>query len=295
MQPRPEVHAFLHAPTSTLSYVVWDPQSRDAAIIDPVLDYEAESGSTDTESADRIIAFVKSNGLKIQWILETHAHADHVTAAPHMRHELGGRTAIGQDIQLVQRHFRGVYNLPDEPAGAMPDFDHLFTDGESFSIGGVAARVLATPGHTPDHVAYLIGDALFVGDTIFMPDGGTARCDFPGGDSATLYRSIQRLFSLPDETRMFVLHDYQPGGRELRYETTVGDQKRDNIHVGAGQSQDDFVQMRDRRDCTLGLPRLIIPAVQVNIRGGRLPQPESNGTAYLKIPLNQRSGFSRIG
>ncbi len=291
MQGQPEIQAFLHPDTSTFSYLAWDTDTRKAAVVDPVLDYDPESGCTETSSLDEIVARARQERLTVEWILETHAHADHLTAARQAQASLGGHIAIGEGIRLVQKHFSAVYNLPT--AGGA-EFDHLFADEETFKVGNLEARVLNTPGHTPDHVSYLIGDALFVGDTLFMPDGGTARCDFPGGDAATLYRSIQRLFSLPEATRMFVLHDYQPGGREYRYETTVGEQQRENIHVGAGKSEAEFVAMRDSRDQTLGLPRLIIPSVQVNMRGGQMPPAEANATSYLKIPLDRRGSFSRF-
>ena len=293
MPQTPQVKAFLHPDTSTFSHVVWDAGTHQAAVIDGVMHYEAESGRTSTHYADRIIDFVRENGLEVQWVLETHAHADHVSAGDYIKRNLGGTTGIGAGIRLVQRHFREVFNLE---RGFQPDgsqFDHLFEDGEGFRVGGIEARAIATPGHTPDHLTYLIGDALFVGDTLFMPDGGTARCDFPGGDAATLYHSIHRLFELPDATRLFVLHDYGPGGRELRNETTVGDEKRDNIHVGAKRSEADFVRLREERDATLGLPRLIIPSVQVNIRAGILPPAEVNGVRYVKIPLDHAAAFSR--
>jgi len=293
MAAKPEVRSFFHPPTSTFSYVVWDPATRAAAVIDSVLDYEPESGRTSPRYADEIIRFVRDNDLTIEWLLETHAHADHLAGGGYLRDALGGATGIGAGIRAVQEHFREVYNLE---RGFLPDgsqFDHLFVDGETFRVGNLEARAITTPGHTPDHLTYLIGDAAFVGDTLFMPDGGTARCDFPGGDAQTLYRSIGRILALPDETRLFVLHDYRPGGREYRNETTVGEQKRGNIHVGEGHPEAEFVKMRAERDATLGLPRLIIPSVQVNIRAGRLPPAEDNGTRYVKVPLDRARGFSR--
>ncbi|HKJ95167.1 MAG TPA: MBL fold metallo-hydrolase [Gammaproteobacteria bacterium] len=293
MANRPEVRAFHHEPTSTFSYVVWDPQTRHAAIIDSVLDYSAESGETGTESAAEIVRFVREKDLTVEWILETHAHADHLSAGAYLRRIVGGRTGIGEGIRVVQRHFREVYNLDRGFQADGTPFEHLFADFETFRVGGIEARAIPTPGHTSDHLTYHIGDALFVGDTLFMPDGGTARCDFPGGSAQTLYRSIQRLFELPNETRLFVLHDYRPGGRESRFETTVGEQRRDNIHVGNGRAEQDFVRLRTERDATLGLPTLIIPSVQVNVRGGELPPPEDNGTSYLKVPLNRANGFSQ--
>lgn len=294
MSQIPQVKAFLHPDTSTFSYVVWDPDTRHAAIIDSVLHYEASSGRTSTHYLDQIVAFVRDNDLRTDWILETHAHADHLTGGAYIKRALGGRTGIGAGIRAVQTHFRDVYGLEQ---GFVPDgsqFDHLFEDGEMYQIGNIDARVIATPGHTSDHLTHVIGDAAFVGDTLFMPDGGTARCDFPGGDAATLYRSIQRLFELPDETRVFILHDYCPDGRERRNATTIGAEKRDNIHVRDGRSEGEFVKLRIERDMTLDMPDLIIPAIQINIRAGELPPAESNDTRYLKIPLNQARGFSTI-
>ncbi len=290
----PHVKAFLHPDTSTFSYVVWDPQTRHAAVIDSVLHYEADSGRTSTHYIEQIVAFVRDHDLRTDWVLETHAHADHMAGGAHVKRALGGRCGIGAGIRHVQAHFRETYDLERDflPDGAQ--FDHLFEDGETFAVGGITARVIATPGHTSDHLTYLIGDAAFVGDTLFMPDGGTARCDFPGGDAVTLYRSIQRLFELPDATRLFVLHDYRPGDREYRNETTVGAEKRDNIHVGNGRSETDFVTLRRARDRTLGMPTLVIPAIQINIRAGQLPPEERNGTRYLKIPLNRARDFSTI-
>ena len=292
MRNIPSIQSFFHPGSSTFSYVAWDPESLKAAVIDSVLHYEAESGRTSTRYADEIITFVRDRGLEVEWILETHAHADHVAAGGYIKSQLGGATGIGSGIRRVQAHFRDVYNFE---RGFLPDgsqFDHLFEDGESFSVGSVQARAIPTPGHTPDHLTYLIGDAAFVGDTLFMPDGGTARCDFPGGDAETLYRSIQRLYELPDETRVFVLHDYAPGGREFRHETTVSEEKRGNIHVGGGKTLEEFVQLRHERDRSLGLPTLIIPSVQMNIRAGALPPAESNGTRYIKVPLDRAQAFS---
>lgn len=294
MTDRPEVRAFLHDPTSTFSYVVWDTQTRRAAIIDPVLDYAADSGCTSTETVDELIRFVRDQGLTVDWVLETHAHADHLSAGAYVRRTLGGRIGIGVGIRTVQKHFKEVYNLERGLLADGSSFEHLFADNETFEIGNLVARAMPTPGHTPDHLTYCIGDAAFVGDTLFMPDGGTARCDFPGGSAETLYESIQRLFGLPDNTRMFVLHDYRPGGREYRWETTVGEQKTNNIHVGNNRSEAAFVKLRTERDATLGLPTLIIPSVQVNIRAGELPPSEDNGQRYLKIPLNRLDAFSHV-
>lgn len=292
MSGRAQVKAFFHPGTSTFSYVVWDPGTRRAAVIDSVLHYEAASGRTSTHYAERIADFVRENALGVDWVLETHAHADHVAAGAYLKARLGGTSGIGAGIGDVQAHFKEVFNLE---RGFMADgsqFDHLFEDGESFSVGGLAARAIATPGHTPDHLTYHIGDALFVGDTLFMPDGGTARCDFPGGDAGTLYDSITRLFGLPAETRLFVLHDYAPGGREYRNETTVGEEKAGNIHVGRGTTREEFIRMRNERDRTLDLPTLIIPAVQFNVRAGAPPPAEDNGVRYVKIPIDRARGFS---
>ncbi|MGB9428818.1 MAG: MBL fold metallo-hydrolase [Gammaproteobacteria bacterium] len=281
-----QIKAFFHKPTSTYSYVVADPATQHAAVIDPVLDYDAAAGRTATASADAIIAHVRAEKLTLEWILETHAHADHVSASQHIKPELGGRIATGAGIREVQRIFKALYNLGDEFVADGRQFDHLFKDGEAFRIGSLSARVMATPGHTSDCVAYVIGDAAFVGDTLFMPDSGTARCDFPGGDAGTLYDSIRKILSLPDSTRLFMCHDYAAGGREYKNETTVAEQKRANIHVHDGVSREQFIQLRTARDQTLNVPALLLPAIQINIRAGRQPEPEANGVSYLKIPLN---------
>lgn len=283
---KPVVKAFFDPATWTVSYVVYEKPGSAAAIVDPVLDYDPKAGRTRTDSADRLIAFVREQGLTVDWILETHAHADHLSAAPYLRGQLGGRIAIGGDIQTVQGVFKRVFNLEPEFRTDGSQFDHLFADGEAFHIGGLEARALATPGHTPACMAYQVGDAVFVGDTLFMPDVGTARCDFPGGNAHTLYRSIQRLLSLPDDTRLFMCHDYPPEGREPRWETTVAAQRASNIHVHDGVTEDGFVAMRTQRDATLAMPVLILPSVQVNIRAGALPPPEANGVSYLKVPVN---------
>ncbi len=282
----PEVQAFVHEPTGTASYVVWVATDGPALVIDPVLDYDAASGETSTTTADALIAFVRARGLQVQWVLETHAHADHLSAAEHVKRELGGQLAIGEGIREVQSRFQKVFNLGRNFAPDGSQFDHLFADGETFAIGNIPVRVIATPGHTSDSLTYLVGDAAFVGDTLFMPDGGTARCDFPGGSARVLYRSIQRLYQLPDETRVFVLHDYRPNGRQYHCETTVAEQRKHNIHVRDSINEAAFVRMRTERDATLELPNLIIPSVQVNIRAGTMPPPESNGVCYLKIPIN---------
>lgn len=284
---KPEVHAFFDEPTFTVSYVVVDPATKAAAIVDSVLDYDPASGRTSTGSADAVIAFVNEKGLHVDWLLETHVHADHLSAAPYLKQALGGRIAIGANIKVVQGIFAKVFNAEPEFATDGRQFDRLFSDGDTFSVGTIEGRVLHTPGHTPACLTYVIGDAGFVGDTLFMPDYGTARCDFPGGDASTLYRSIQKIFALPDETRLFMCHDYKAPGRETyAWETTVGAEKRGNVHVHQGIAETDFVDMRTKRDATLSMPRLILPSVQVNMRAGELPPPESNGTRYLKIPLN---------
>jgi len=279
----PEVKPFLHEQSSTWTYVVHD--GRTAAIVDPALDYDYRSGRTDTRSAQEVAAFVRDAGLSVEWILETHAHADHLSAAPFLKRELGGRIAIGEGIRKVQTTFKGLLNL--EPAFATDgtQFDHLFSNGETFRIGTLEGRVIPTPGHTNDSVTYLIGDAAFVGDSLFMPDGGTARCDFPGGDAHVLYQSIQRLYALPPGTRVFVCHDYGPGGRERQCETTIAAQRAGNIHVRDGVSEPEFVELRTRRDATLAVPDLLYPSVQVNVRAGELPPAEGNGRRYLKIPV----------
>jgi glyoxylase-like metal-dependent hydrolase (beta-lactamase superfamily II) len=276
----PIIQPFFDAATATVTYVVHDGAA--AAIIDSVLDYEPKSARTDTRSAERVIGFVRAQRLRVEWILETHAHADHLSAAPYLRAHLGWRIAIGERIREVQAIFREVFNLEKE----LPAFDRLFADGERFAIGALQAEALHVPGHTPADMAYRIGDAVFVGDTLFMPDVGTARADFPGGDAPTLYRSIRRLLALPPETRIFVCHDYPPQGREPRWHTTVAQQRAANIHVRDGVSEGEFVAMRTARDRTLEMPTLILPSIQVNIRAGELPLPEANGRSYLKIPLN---------
>jgi glyoxylase-like metal-dependent hydrolase (beta-lactamase superfamily II) len=281
----PQVTPFFHAASSTWSYVVSDPGSRRAVVIDPVLDFDYPSGALATASVEAIIAHVRGTGLHLEWILETHAHADHLSAAPQLQQALGGRIAIGSGIRTVQSHFKQALHLEADFAADGAPFDHLFNDGDTFSVGGIPTNVIATPGHTRDSISYRIGDALFVGDTLFMPDSGTARCDFPGGDAGTLYDSVQRLFELPRSTRLFVCHDYAPGGREHRCETTVSDQRQANIHVRNGITRDAFIALRQARDQTLGMPALLYPAVQVNVRAGHLPPPEANGISYLKVPL----------
>lgn len=284
---KPEVHALFHQGSSTICYVVACPTTRQCAVIDSVLDFDLASGRTTIEFADKVIAKVKELGLTVQWVLETHVHADHLSGAPVIREALGGRIGIGDRIGEVQTGFAKIYNLDKSFAKDGRQFDHLFADGEQFAIGSVQAMVLHTPGHTPACVSYVIGDAVFCGDTIFMPDFGTARCDFPGGSARTLYRSIQRILALPPETRIFVCHDYAPGGREHAWETTVAEQRRANKHVKDGVDEDAFVEMRTERDAELAMPGLLLPSIQVNIRAGQLPEPEDNDVAYLKLPLNQ--------
>jgi glyoxylase-like metal-dependent hydrolase (beta-lactamase superfamily II) len=284
--PSPVVEPFFDPVTATVTYVVHMGRGSACAIIDPVLDYDAKSGRTSTESADRVIAFVRDYGLAVQWLLETHAHADHLSAAPYLKSQVGGRIAIGEQIRSVQGVFGKVFNLGTAVPPDGSEFDHLFEDGETFQIGTLTACAIHVPGHTPADLAYLIGDAVFVGDTMFMPDVGSARCDFPGGDAHTLYRSVRRLLDLPGETRLFMCHDYPPASREPRFETTVAAQRRDNIHLHDGVSEAAFVAMRTARDSTLSMPNLILPSIQVNIRAGHMPEPEGNGVRYLKIPLN---------
>jgi len=284
---RPIVKAFLDHDSETFSYVVYDHQGGHAAIIDPVLDYDPKSGRTRTDSAQQLLDFVAANRLTVDWILETHAHADHLSAAPFIRSKVGGKIAIGEKIVEVQKIFRDVFNLEKQFLVDGSQFDKLFAEGETFQIGSMDGEVIYTPGHTPADMSWRIGDALFVGDTIFMPDVGTARCDFPGGDAATLYQSVQRLLALPEDTRMFMCHDYPPVGREHLYETTVAEQKKSNIHVHDGVTQEQFVAMREARDATLEMPRLILPSIQLNIRAGQMPPAEDNGTVYFKIPVNK--------
>ena len=281
-----DVRHFFHQPTGTLSYVVSDPQSSRAAIVDPVLDFCIVSGRTGTESADAIVAYARERGLELDWILETHAHADHLSAAQYIKSKLGGAVAIGEGIRQVQRHFAAVFNLKPPFAADGREFDRLFKDGETFDVGSVEGRVLETAGHTSDSVTYLIGGAAFVGDSLFMPDVGTGRCDFPGGDASLLYESIRKLFALPADTVLYMCHDYPPDGRDVRAAVSIAEQKADNIHVGGARSREEFVSMREARDSTLALPELILPSIQVNIRAGELPRAEDNGVSYIKIPLD---------
>jgi len=285
--PKPVVQAFFDEATCTVSYIVRDPDTKQCGVIDSVLDFDAASGRTSTAAAQTLVHAVRADGLDVAWLLETHAHADHLSAAPYLQEQLGGRLAIGRDIQQVQHVFGRIFNAGSAFACDGSQFDHLFTDGERFVIGTVQAIALHVPGHTPACMAYVIGDAVFAGDTLFMPDYGTARCDFPGGDARQLYRSIRRLMALPDEARLFLCHDYKaPGRDDYAWETTIGVQRQSNVHVHEGVSEDAFAAMRTQRDATLGMPRLLLPAVQVNMRGGHLPPEESNGVRYLKIPIN---------
>jgi glyoxylase-like metal-dependent hydrolase (beta-lactamase superfamily II) len=281
------VETFFDPVTGTASHLVVEPNGRCCAIVDPVLDYDAASGRTRTASAERIAAGVADRGLEVAWILETHVHADHLSAAAWLKRRLGGQIGIGARITEVQRTFKEVFNLEPRFACDGRQFDHLFEGGQTFEIGRQEARVLHTPGHTPACCTYLVGDCAFVGDTLFMPDGGTARADFPGGDAGRLYRSIARILALPPETRILVCHDYQPGGREPRFETTVAEQRAHNIHVGGGRSEAEFVALRTARDRTLAMPALLIPSIQVNMRAGELPPPEANGVSYLKVPIDR--------
>jgi glyoxylase-like metal-dependent hydrolase (beta-lactamase superfamily II) len=284
---QPQVQPFFDAASNTWSYVVAEPDGRAAAVIDPVLDFDAKSGRTATTAAQALGDHVHAHDLDVQWILETHAHADHLSAGHWLKARWPrARQGIGAGIGDVQRAFAPIFNLGDAFPVDGSQFDHLFVDDERFAIGAVEARVIAVPGHTSDSCAYLVGDALFTGDSLFMPDGGSARCDFPGGDARTLFQSIQRMFELPDDTRVFVCHDYGPGGRDVACETSIGSQKRDNIHVRDGVSAIEFVAMREERDATLAMPALLLPAVQVNIRAGALPEPEANGVRYLKLPID---------
>jgi glyoxylase-like metal-dependent hydrolase (beta-lactamase superfamily II) len=284
---KPEVTAYFDEPTNTVSYVVKDPNSKSCAIIDSVMDIDYAAGRISYQSADKIIAFVKDNGLKVEWLIETHAHADHLSAAPYIQGKLGGKLGIGENIKIVQEVFGKIFNEGTEFQRDGSQFDRLFKDGDTYQIGGMNAFAMFTPGHTPACMTHVIGDAAFVGDTLFMPDGGTARADFPGGDARVLYRSIKRVLALPPETRLFMCHDYGPGGRDIKWETTVREERAHNIHVQDGISEDEFVKMREARDATLELPKLIIPSIQVNIRGGNLPEPDESGKRHLKVPINE--------
>jgi len=282
----PDIQHFYHEQSGTLTYVVSDPESSTAVVIDSVLGFSAVSGRTDHGPAESIVAYIEEKGLHLEWILETHAHADHLSAAQLLKVRLGGKIAIGEGIRDVQAHFGPVFNLGDGFSADGKQFDHLFADNDEFNIGELRCRVMHTPGHTNDSVAYLIGNAAFVGDTVFMTDFGTARCDFPGGDAGLLYDSIQKLFALPDDTVTYLCHDYPPEARELRYAIPLLEQKEANVHVGGGVDRDAYVEMREARDATLSLPALILPSIQVNIQAGQLPAAEDNEIAYIKIPLD---------
>ncbi len=284
----PEVKAFFDEATYTVSYIVKDPGSQSCAIIDSVLDFDPKSGRTDTTSADAIIEHVRESDLKVEWLLETHAHADHLSAAPYIKDQLGGTTAIGSHITEVQDVFANVFNVEKGFQTDGSQFEHLFDDGDVFRIGGLEVTAMHTPGHTPACMTFVAGEAAFVGDTLFMPDYGTARADFPGGDARKMYRSIQKILALPDETTLYMCHDYKaPGRDQYAWETTVAEEKANNVHIGGGVSEDEFVAVREARDATLSMPTLILPSVQVNIRAGEMPPAENNGVSYLKIPINQ--------
>lgn len=283
---KPDVSAFFDEATFTVTYVVSDPATGRAAVVDPVLNFDPASGRTSTSSADEVVAFVEDNKLRVDWILETHVHADHLSGAPYISESLGGKAAIGKDVTAVQETFKGVFNLKDLATDGS-QFEHLFADAETFSVGDIEAHVIATPGHTPACVTYVIGDAAFVGDTLFMPDFGSARTDFPGGSALQLYESIQKILALPDDTRLFMCHDYKAPGRDVyAWETSVAEQRANNIHINDKVSRDEFVAMREGRDSQLGMPKLILPSLQVNLRAGQLPEPEDNNIRYLKLPLD---------
>ena len=283
---KPEVKGFFDPATNTISYVVKDPASNACAIVDSVMDIDYAAGRITYDHADQLIAYVRDQGLTLDWLIETHVHADHLSAAPYIQRQLGGKLGIGRNITVVQDTFGKVFNEGTEFQRDGSQFDRLFDDGDSYQIGGMTCFAMHTPGHTPACMTHVMGDAAFVGDTLFMPDGGSARADFPGGDAGQLYDSIQKVLSLPDEMRLFMCHDYGPNGREIRWETTVGDEKAHNIHVGQGRTRDEFVAMRTARDKTLAMPKLIIPSLQVNMRGGDLPPPDEDGKRYLKVPIN---------
>lgn len=282
---RPEVHGFFDEATNTISYVVRDPASDACAVIDPVMDIDYAAGRITHDHADRMVAFIRERGWRLEWLIETHVHADHLSGAPYIQEQLGGKIGIGAKITVVQEVFGKIFNEGTEFQRDGSQFDRLFEDGDSYAVGTMSAHALYTPGHTPACMTHVMGDAAFVGDTLFMPDGGSARADFPGGDAGVLYDSIQRVLGLPDETRLFMCHDYAPGGREIRWETTVGEERAHNIHVGQGTTREDFVKMRTERDKTLGMPKLILPSLQVNMRAGEVPKDPS-GRPMLKVPVN---------
>ncbi len=286
MSLNPEVHAFFDAPTNTISYVVRDPASDACAVVDSVMDIDYPSGSITYGGADKIIAFIKDKNWRLEWLIETHVHADHLSAAPYIQEQLGGKIGIGENIVMVQDTFGKVFNEGTEFQRDGSQFDQLFKDGDTYTIGNMTAHTMHTPGHTPACMTHVVGDAAFVGDTLFMPDGGSARADFPGGDARVLYHSIQRVLQLPGEMRLFMCHDYGPNGRDIKWETTVADERAYNIHVGDGATEDEFVKMREERDATLAMPKLIIPSLQVNMRGGNLPPEDDEGKTYLKVPVN---------
>ena len=283
---RPEVTAFFDPKTNTISYVVQDPGSKACAVVDSVMDIDYAAGRISYESADRIIDFVRENGLTVDWLIETHVHADHLSGAPYIQEKLGGRVGIGENIRVVQDTFGKVFNEGTEFQRDGSQFDHLFRDGDTYTVGGMTCFAMHTPGHTPACMTHVMGNAAFVGDTLFMPDGGTARADFPGGDAHELYHSIRKVLSLPEETRLFMCHDYGPNGREIRWETTVGEERKHNIHVRDGVTEEEFVAMRQARDATLDMPKLIIPSIQVNMRAGKLPPKDDSGRTFLKVPVN---------
>ncbi len=287
MSLKPFVKAFYEKSSGTISYVVQDPSSKNCAVIDSVLNFDFSSGRTSTESADEIIRYIEQKKLELEWIIETHVHADHLSAAPYIQEKIGGKIGIGEKIILIQDQFGKIFNEGTRFQRDGSQFDRLFKDGDQYSIGSMNARTMHTPGHTPACMVHIIEDAAFVGDTLFMPDGGTARADFPGGDARDLYRSVKRVLELPSETRLFICHDYGPGGRDAAWETTVGEQKEKNIHVRDGVTEDEFVEMRETRDSTLSMPKLIIPSIQVNMRAGEMPEKEDNGVNYIKIPINK--------
>ena len=286
MDIHPEVTAFFDADTNTISYVVRDPGSSACAIIDSVMDIDMAAGRITHDGADRMIAFIEAQGYEMQWLIETHVHADHLSAAPYIQEKLGGKIGIGEKILVVQDTFGKIFNEGTEFQRDGSQFDRLFDDGDTYSVGQMECLAIHTPGHTPACMTHVMGDAAFVGDTLFMPDGGSARADFPGGDAATLYDSIQKVLALPDATRLFMCHDYGPNGRDIRWETTVGEEKAHNIHVGGGRTKEEFVKYRTERDATLDMPKLIIPSLQVNMKAGALPEPESDGKRYLKVPID---------
>jgi len=286
MSVKPDVKGFFDPQTNTISYIVKDPASNACAIVDSVMDTDYAAGRITFEHADELIADVKARGLDLKWLIETHVHADHLSAAPYIQEKLGGKIGIGANITIVQDTFGKVFNEGTEFRRDGSQFDRLFKDGDTYEIGTMTAFAMHTPGHTPACMTHVIGDAAFVGDTLFMPDGGSARADFPGGDAGQLYDSIQKVLALPDRMRLFICHDYGPNGRDIRWETTVGDEKAHNIHVGGGRSRDEFVAMREARDKTLGMPKLIIPSLQVNMRAGQLPPGDKDGRTFLKVPIN---------